>query len=43
MAARPARYPTAIEIQRLSAQELVDRKIIGLAPASYGTLDVRVK
>lgn len=43
MAAKPARYPTAVEVQRLSAQELVDRKIVALAPASYGTLDTRVK
>lgn len=43
MAAKPARYPTAAEIQKLSAQELIDRKIVNLAPASYGQLDTRIK
>jgi len=41
MAAKAKRYPTVNEIRLLSLQELFDRRLIGLAPASYGTLDTR--
>ncbi len=41
MAARPRRYPTAQEIQRMSAQELVDRELVALPSGSYGALDTR--
>lgn len=41
MGTRTNRYPTIKEIQNLSAQELVDRGIVALAPASFGQVDTR--
>lgn len=41
MGTKTKKYPTAAEIKTLSNQELFERKIIGLAPASFGTVDAR--
>ncbi len=41
MGTKTVRYPTAAEIRQLSNQELHERKILGLAAASFGAVDTR--
>ncbi len=41
MGKKTVRYPTATEIQKLSNQQLFERGLLGLAPASFGTVDPR--
>jgi hypothetical protein len=41
MGQKTKRYPTAPEIQKLSNQQLFERGLLGLAPASFGAVDTR--